>query len=348
MTPPPAPPSPASRLWLDDPGEIIAGIPAVIGFPPVDSFVVITLRVVADRLWLSGALRADLPEPRDGPELIQQLGLVAITNEADGVVPVVVGGVGCPSDLPHRWLVELLAREMVELDIPVSHAAWVPTIEQDVTWWCYENDECTGQLPDPRSTSFAAVHALAGVVGYASRAEMAAHLAPDSENRVAHRAQLLAELAAAGDNDTPAQRWEMVLAAIDATEDHRLPPDLDDERIVRLADALRDPLVRDNCFPLLLTEKADAAELLWTTLTRAIPAPERAEPACLLGMHAYLRGEGVLANLALSVALEANPGHQMAGLLAEALSRGTPPTWLRRMVSESVAWAEHVNRKDSQ
>jgi hypothetical protein len=78
-------------------------------------------------------------------------------------------------------------------------------------------------------------------------------------------------------------------------------------------------------------------------LVRAIPAPERAEPASLLAVHAYLRGDGVVANMALEVALEANPCHHLALLLRESIDRGMPPGRFRAMVEESVAWAEQVN-----
>ncbi|MGH3757960.1 DUF4192 domain-containing protein [Actinophytocola sp.] len=341
MTSPPASPSPTIGLHLEDLGELVAGIPSMIGFPPVDSLVLITFHVT-DRLQLGATVRMDLPEPRHGPDMVGQLCLATVAHEPDVAIPVVVGGSAGPPDLPHRRLIELVERELGAVGIPIVHALWVPAVEFGETWWCYEDEECTGQVRDPASSALAALHTFAGVVRYGSRAEMAQHLAPDREDRVAHRAQLLATRAGGVAGVAAAEKWAAVREAVDDSAGEG-SPELDDERVVLLAEALGDPLVRDNCLPLLLTEQAEAAERLWTVLTRAVPAPERAEPASLLAMHAYLRGEGVLANMALEVALGANPDHQLALLLRESIDRGTPPGRLRDMLEESVAWAEQVN-----
>jgi Domain of unknown function (DUF4192) len=342
MTSPPAPPFPLNSIFLDDLGELIAGLPSMIGFPPTDSLVLVTLHL-DDRLKLGATVRMDLPEPAHGPDMVAQLCLATVAHGPDVAVPVIIGGGNArPPDLPYRWLMDLVAHELNEIDIAIVHALWVPEIEPGETWWCYEDEECTGQVRDPRCSALAALHTYAGSIHYASRADMAAQLAPDREDRVAHRAQLLADLAAAAAEVTPADKWATVRAAIDAITDLSVP-ELDDDQIVRLADALCDPLVRDNCLPLLLTDQADAAERLWTVLTMVVPVPERAEPASLLAIHAYLRGEGALANLALDVALDADPGHHLALLMRESIDRGTPGSRIRAMVEESVEWAEQVN-----
>lgn len=338
MTSPPAAPSPANTIYLDDMGELIAGIPSMIGFPPQDSLVLITFHI-GERIELGATMRMDLPDEQHAPDLVGQLCLTAVANEADVAVPVVIGGSADPPDLPYPWLMDLVAQELDDVDIPIVHAIWVPAIEFGETWWCYVDEECTGQVRDPQSSALAALHTYAGLVRYASRAEMASHLAPEREDRVAHVAQLLAERAGRPAGST-AEQWARVSAAIDAGAD--TVPDLADEQIARLAEALCDPLVRDNCLPLPLTDRSDAAERLWTALTRAVPAPERASPAILLAVHAYLRGEGVLANLAVEVALDADPDHDLARLVRDALDRGLPPTVLRTMIEESVSSAEHI------
>lgn len=342
MTARPAPPPLTERaLHLEDLGELIAGIPSMIGFPPVDSLVLLT-GSCADRLQLGTIVRVDLPEPRHGPDLVSQMCLAVTANDVVTVLPVIVGGGAAdPPDLPYRWLIELLAREMGDVGVLLVHPVWVPTVERGETWWCFENPECTGQIRDPRSAVLTAMHAVAGYITYGSREEMAANLAPDPEDQVAHRAQLLAERAAAPEQD-PLDQWRTVRRAIDSAAAVVELPELDDDQIVRLAEALCSPLVRDNCIAALLTDLADAADRLWTVLTRAIPAPERAEPACLLAMNAYLRGEGVLANVALETVLDADPDHEMAALLHQAIDRCMPPKDFRSMLVDCVAAADII------
>lgn len=340
MTARPAPqPLTERSLHLEDLGELIAGIPSMIGFPPVDSLVLLT-GSRADRLQVGTVIRVDLPEPRGGPDLVSQLCLAVTANDVVSVLPVVVGGgTADPPGLPYRWLVELLARELGDVGVVLVHPVWVPAVERGETWWCFENPECTGQIRDPRSAVLAAMNTAEGHITYESREAMAANLAPDPEDRVAHRAQLLADRVTAPDQD-PLDQWRMVREAIQSTATEL--PELDHDQIVRLAEALRSPLVRDNCIAALLTDLADTADRLWTVLTRAVPAPERAEPACLLAMNAYLRGEGVLANVALETALEADPDHEMATLLRQAIDRCMPPKDFRAMLTDSVAAADLV------
>lgn len=343
MTPPPTSLSFTSR-GLDNLGELIASLPVLIGFPPVDSVVLLTF-ADSDRTQLGMMVRADLPAPRHGPDLADQLCLSVLHNDPEQVVCVIVGGgTADPPDLPYHWLVRYLERRAEELGLPLTHAAWVPAIRRDATWWCYEDVECTGRVRDPETTALAVERAIAGDVTYSSRVEMADLLAPDPEDQVAHRAQLLA--AAEGDEADPLDLWHDVRAAIEAAAEHDEMPELTDDQIVRLTAALFSPLVRDNCIATVLTDQADAAERLWTVLTRATPAPERAEPASLLALHVYLRGDGVFAGIALDVALDADSNHPLASLLREAISHGTPPAVVRQLVTDSVASAVVITKTE--
>jgi hypothetical protein len=82
---------------------------------------------------------------------------------------------------------------------------------------------------------------------------------------------------------------------------------------------------------------AVAAERLWLALVRATPAPERAEPAALLALTAYLRGDGALAGVALDAAQQACPHHSLSGLLRAALDGGLPPELLRGVARDAAA-----------
>jgi hypothetical protein len=84
-------------------------------------------------------------------------------------------------------------------------------------------------------------------------------------------------------------------------------------------------------------DRAPEAQRLWTILTRATPPPWRAEPACLLAVTAYVRGNGALAGMAVDIALDADPDHGTANLLNQALQLGMPPKQLRKMLKDIAA-----------
>ena len=87
---------------------------------------------------------------------------------------------------------------------------------------------------------------------------------------------------------------------------------------------------------MVLSDEPEPAERLWTVLVRALPAPERAEPALLLAMSAYLRGAGIVAGLALQIVLESDPDHELAAHLDAALQMGFPPDRMRALLVQSI------------
>jgi hypothetical protein len=112
---------------------------------------------------------------------------------------------------------------------------------------------------------------------------------------------------------------------------------LSDDIVAEVASALCDHRVRDACLPWCAGPGGTAAEQLWLALVRATPAPERAEPAALLALTAYLRGDGALAGVALDAALRACPHHSLSGLLRAALDAGLPPELLRSVAADAAA-----------
>jgi hypothetical protein len=328
---------PSASLRLTKPAELLASIPGLLGFPPVDSLVLITF-TVAPELSIGVTIRADLPPSWEESDLVDQLSCAVANNAPLSVVAVVVNGDReSDDDLPNRQLVDTLADVLQDDGVPMVHALWVPKVEQGAQWRCYMHDTCHGELPDPRSSPLAALAVASGRRTYADRAELAAHLAPDPAEAVARREHLLTTYTPPEDDDSLDRELAFVHDTIASTGEHSPHPEgLDDERIARLGAALSHGRVRDECLALALTEHADAAERLWLVLTRALPPPERAEAACLLGVAAYLRGEGAMANVALDVAREANPGHNLTAILQQAADLGTSPTTLRHLLTHSI------------
>jgi hypothetical protein len=159
-------------------------------------------------------------------------------------------------------------------------------------WLCYEDTECTGHVADPATLSFIDAIVLDSGGTFASRAELAAALTPDPPEVLTRRAELLALTPAAD----PRRERPFIGEVLDEiAADPKAPIALDHETVVRLAKALSDADVREFCLMLAVTSHAGAAERLWTALTRAVPGPPRAEPASLLAVCAYVRGDGALA-----------------------------------------------------
>jgi hypothetical protein len=127
------------------------------------------------------------------------------------------------------------------------------------------------------------------------------------------------------------ESWAAVEAALERLRPRgaaRLP----DADVARLAWALVDQEVRDRALVLATGPDADLAELLWTECTRRAPEPLDAAPATLVAVHAWLRGDGAMAGIALERALASDPGCPLAGLLVEGLQVFLPPDELRRWI----------------
>lgn len=346
MTTPPASPLIPSEAHIDELGELIAGLPGMLGFVPDHSLVLSTFTRQSGP-FLGPTIRVDLPDDNDDRrELVDQLGNVMARNDVvSATIVVVCGGNADPPDLPHSELIDMVTEKFAHLDVRLTHAAWVPSIELGGIWWCYQCDDCAGRIHDPGTSTIAAVHAVEGMVTFASRDEMRDVLAPDDEDRVAHRAQLLATYAEGMDEDASSLRAE-VTATVEFAASHPALPELDDEQIARLSIALSNQQVRDHCLTLCVTGNSSGAERLWTVLTRTVPTPERAVPATLLGLCAYLRGSAVLASMALEIALDSEPDLRLALLLRTCIDRGTPPDEVLGMVETSAGMASNDSREE--
>lgn len=319
------------KITLGHPGELIASIPTLLGFHPVDSLVVLGQRGPrATELRL--VLRSDLPPPHQFQDLVDQLVLPLVQHGATGVTMVVVGGEGrSPNDtLPQQELMAHCDAAFTADRMPVVHQLWTPDTRAGSRWHCYDDADCTGLLPEPDHTELAVAAAELGLTVYRSRDDVAAVLDPDPPDVLARRSDLLTRASETTEpgSDPPADGLATVLSAIEAAGTG--PPDLADEDVIRLIRALSDHAVRDVCLDFDNLPDVLAAERLWIALARATPPPERAEPAGVLAFSAYARGDGVLAGIALRNAEQANPGHALCKLIRGALDVALPPDLLRR------------------
>ena len=324
----------ASRIRLSDPAELIAAVPHLLGFHPQDSVVLLALH--GKRLGLT--LRADLVDNVQAPFLAEQLLPPLARQRPTGVALVVIGGdLTLDGDPPHRALVDALDDMLTSAGLPLVHATWTAQITNGAPWRCYDDPLCAGTVSDPTASPLAAATAAAGAVTFGSREEMVALLAGEDLAVLQRRARLLD----AADADHPMSSALVFQRFAQLRNLHRAAAAgdiaLSDKAVTEVASALCDHRVRDACLSWCTGPGAVAAERLWLALVRATPAPERAEPAALLALVAYLRGDGALAGVALDAALQACPQHSLSGLLRAALDGGLPPEVLRTVAADAAA-----------
>lgn len=324
----------ADRIRLSDPAELIAALPHLLGFHPHDSIVLLALHGTT----LGLTLRADLVDTEHAALLAEQLLLLVARQRPTGVALVVVGG-GTPtadSSPPHRPLVDSVTAALAEAGLPLVHALWATATAGGAQWCCFDDPLCGGSVPDPATTPLAAATVAAGAVTFNNREELAELLSGEDPAALHRRATLLRD----ADAEHPmspelrARRFSRIVELHRDAAAGRL--ELTDIAVVEVASALCDFRVRDACLSWCTGPDAAAAERLWLALVRATPAPERAEPAALLALAAYLRGDGALAGLALDTALQAHPDHSFSGLLRQALSGGIPPDVIRMIATDAV------------
>lgn len=113
--------------------------------------------------------------------------------------------------------------------------------------------------------------------------------------------------------------------------------------------ALTQLRVRDDAWARMEPAHRAAHLRLWTDLTRLARPGYVAAPASLLAFVAWQSGNGALGNVALDRALADNPRYSLALLLRDALDSGAPPSLARLpMTPEEVAEAYDAIEREAE
>jgi len=315
---------PVARLTT--PGEIVATVPLLCGYPPSDSVVVLSLRGPRRRLGLT--IRLDLPQPGLAEEAAELLVERVVHDGGRAAVVVVYAGA---RDEP---LAAAVTTACERRGVEVTEALHVA----DGRWTSYA---CTRSCCPPEGTPVPAASglveaqsALEGRAVLASRAELVRSLAaadgPLDRARVEQAGERWLALrqaegvAAARRSALAAARLLLARVADGGT--------VDDDGAAELAVALHDVHVRDE-IATWGTSSADALLSLAEQVARRTPAPHDAPVCTLLAWTAYAKGDGGRANVALDRALATDPAYSLALLLRQALDGGLPPEQVRRTMS---------------
>jgi len=321
-----------------DPADLLALVPGVLGFHPERSVVLMTVGDGERPLHA----RVDLPspDPVSVDHLVQYL--AALTTRSDlrrFVVLVYTDDAG---------LAEAIVRPLDALLSGTGARLVCAVRASGERWWL------VGAPPDDPGTEydvsahpFMAQMVLDGTVVLGSRRELAESLVGNDPEDAAAVAAALAALAprlrpgmvpavgrpALRDRMVPEGHWVRHRVRRWLTDRERLDP----HDTARLAVATAASIeVRDVAWAEIGREDARGHVDLWRDVVRRVPREVRYAPATLLGFAAWLSGNGALAWCAVDVARESSPGYSLAGLLADVLAKGMPPSSWRPLPPEAL------------
>lgn len=292
------------------PEDLLAVVPAVLGFHPEESLVMLTF---GGRR--SFHARVDLP---DGPEhlgaVVDMLLKPALRHRPDTVLFVAYS----------TDALRVAATALHASDVFDAHGfAVIKPLRSDGTSWFR-----VGRDPDPEraephpydvsSHALTAQTVLEGRVTLASRAAMEASIAEDPEAAGLVLEAWLGQLA----DPLPDQAEVRALVARGLADGSRLT----DLEVARLAHACLNPAVRDAAWCDLRRETVEAQLDFWREVVVRTPDVLAAGVASVLGFAAWLAGHGALAWCAVDRATAADSECSLARLVADLLQAAVPPT----------------------
>ncbi len=328
---------------LNRPAAVIAALPAVLGFVPEKSLVLISI----DDGELGSVMRVDLSEA-----LAHQIGPLAEVASAaspEAAIAVIVDadGAGCPGcNEEYRDLCAALTDELSQRDIVLWAAHVVDRVAAGGRWHCVDGCGAGGAIDDPTASPVAVAAVLDGRRLYARRADLQSVIAVDERAESPALVGLISDQAAVRDAAHRADPCACVRRdvenAIAAAARVGGGQQLSDAELAGLACALGDVEFRDTMYALAVGASAGEAESLWALLSRSLPTPWRVEALVLVAFSAYVRGDGPLAGVALEAALRCQPDHRMAGMLDTALQSGLRPEHIRELAVTGYRLAKRL------
>jgi hypothetical protein len=319
--------------------SVVAGIPALIGYVPDDSLVLLTALARDNGSLTTGpVMRADLAHlVQDTEDCVVQFARQFADLPVECVTGIVVRE---PEDdtvadsLPLRDRVDAVVELLADhgfTDLDIVH---VGAIADGARWRSYLHPDRTGVLPDPATTALAAAAAVKGRTIAARRDDIAARYTPAPEH-VRARLQPLIGAAVDGagiDGHRPAaaqSRLDRADAAIRAASEGNLPTD--EAVIVELAATFATSPFFDVLIAVEDRNLHLGAESLVLHLWRHACDPVASQLAAVIAMHAYQRGDGTSARIALETA---DPEQPLPRLLLTMLDHAVPPPDIQRAAQQ--------------
>lgn len=307
------------------PGDIVASLPALIGYHPRDSVVLVVLGGERRRVRLT--MRIDRPDGgRPGSTVWRRLAEAFRTGVArvDGqeAVLVVVDGSAADADLARRAVDRMLVDYGITLeDVLVVSEGRYRSIVCDDPGCCPPEGR-----PVPASSAVTAAAISEGKVICGSRDELGREVEAPSGARL-DRAERVVRLLALS---LPHGSLDVSLAAVEDELDRACAAarrgDLPLNQAVRLALMVGAGTVRDRTYLHLVRTGPRQHRQVWASVCRQVPPHCSAVPLALTALCAYLTGDGAVANVVLERARAVDCTHPTVALVDDIVAVAIPPS----------------------
>ncbi len=310
-----------TRLRAKSPADLIGVVPYLLGFHPSESVVLLLL---SERRVVMTA-RMDFAELTDPRGLAGYLDEVRRGQGAVGVVTITY------SRSDDAW--ERTAALADEIDPAVLVDAMLADGER---WWSVL---CNGSCCPPEGTPYdlgsnplSAAAVYAGLNAMPDRSSVAALVAGPSPDDVPALELAVDEALDELIGTSVGSRKRLVRRLVQQTLDAGQPPS--DAECARLAVLVHHLHVRDVAWAQLTRERAAEHVALWQRVVSRTPAWLASAPLCLLGISAWVAGNGTLQNCCVERVERIDPEYSMASLLADINQRALPPSYWDELLRE--------------
>ncbi|MFJ7212693.1 DUF4192 domain-containing protein [Amycolatopsis sp. NPDC098790] len=292
-------------MYLTD-ENLLAAIPALIGFVPVDSLVIVAAVVHTDgTVRLGRTTRFDLDLAMRLPQrVVTHLDRALGDRPVQRLIGAVVHDPSDSTDLPYRPQLHQLTHRLHESGFVNVELLHLPSFTAGAVWSCYDVADHNGILPDPALSPVTTDRVANGNRVYSDRATFLTQFLPapaDVRDSIATLADPITEEVQAeeltGDFPRLRRRLDQLDEAVTAATLGQLPTAV--HEIAELIAALSSFLLRNIHLIQSTEERCGAAQSLWLHLWRHAPARYAPTMVALTATTAHLRKDGSTAGAIL-------------------------------------------------
>lgn len=304
---------------INDNSAVVSALPAILGFLPEASIVVVLLDNVNGQLEIRNALRFDIDA--HAAEQLTVVAAPAFRNIAAAILVAV-----CDDWIANHAAAQLntVRDALAELNIDILVRLIVPTLDRPGQWTDIDRGT-RGPITSFRDSVLSAQAALQGRPILANRGEIIAEFTPTTNPVPFVTAEPI---------DFLVDTFDTVAAIISGSAHAANYPDL----ATRIGILITNDVHLRDTMLLLCIDHAAAAARLWTHLANQLTGAARLETLTLAAACYYAASDAVRVGIALdTAALDANANHldypNLARLLLTALQAGMPPAEVREILA---------------